>query len=137
MLEQSKIENSKLRDLNELRRKEITEMKETFEKEEANPMKLKQLENELKLVHEQYNQVKKEIDSVSKTRDYYKGLIEKQSHDKIDKLNELVRNSLRPGEGNRMKDHLINDLAKSGNYSNSGRDSGFHSGRDAGNGGYY
>ena len=137
MLEQSKIENMKLRDLNEQRKREVVEMRETMEREEANPMKLKNLEDELKLVREQYNQAKKEIDSISKTKDYYKSMIEKSSNENIAKLNELVRNSLRPGDNKAMKDHILNDLARSGG---SGRDSGYHSGRDSsgGNrGGYY
>mmetsp|Transcript_27182 Transcript_27182/g.24033 ORF Transcript_27182/g.24033 Transcript_27182/m.24033 type:complete len:97 (+) Transcript_27182:997-1287(+) len=95
MLDASKVENQRLKDLNEQRKKELEEIKLQMSRSDVSPMKVKNLENELRVLREQYNQAKKEIESLTRTRDLYKSEIQKSSNKNIETLNELIRNSVR------------------------------------------
>jgi len=123
LLDQTKLENIRLKELNDQRKKDYDELLKSIQNGGYNPAKLKELENQNILLQEQYEQAKIELEQMRKTRDLYKKELENQSNRNLEHLNEIVRDTIRhdKGLGQRIGNHVLNDFRATSGGSNSDR----------------
>jgi len=105
--------------LNEQRKREISDLRQQLDKT-VDPHQYHKLEKDLRVKTEQYEQAKKELDTMRKTRDLYASELKRESKQHFDELDKKVRESLRINDPSVMAS-MANAILQAGN-SNSSRD---------------
>lgn len=95
-LDQSRNEIAKLRDLYETKKREFDQLTDYADGQEDKVYNTRKLEEELKLVKEQYEQAKKECEQLRATRDLYRRELEAVSNKNIEDVTTLVRETIKP-----------------------------------------
>ncbi len=121
-LEQSRNENSKLKDLYETKKREFDQLTDYADGQEDKVINTRKLEEELKLVKEQYEQAKKECEQLRATRDLYRRELENVSNKNIEDVTTMIRETIKPTDRDQKnKFAQIAQLASQKNHSNANR----------------
>ena len=97
-IEATRAENLRLKDLNEQRKQEYEELKKWSESVNTNSARAADLERQLQLLRDQYEQAKKELEQMRRNRDFYKEELQKVSQNNLEAIHDIVRDSVKYGD---------------------------------------